>query len=156
MLWVYWKDFCCFIKKIMADVHTKEIRSFNMSRIRSKNTRPELAVRKFLHAAGFRYRLHDKKLPGKPDIVLPKYRTVIFVHGCFWHGHRDCRYFVVPKTRTDWWLDKINGNIEKDVGAAAALRNMGWQVLEIWECGLKKNTAESEMQRVTQKLYSQT
>ena len=140
----------------MADVHTKEIRSFNMSCIRSKNTRPELAVRKFLHAAGFRYRLHDKKLPGKPDIVLPKYRTVIFVHGCFWHGHQGCRYFVVPKTRTDWWLDKINGNIKKDNNAATALRSLGWHIIEIWECGLKKNMAESEMKRVTQELFSKT
>jgi DNA mismatch endonuclease (patch repair protein) len=83
----------------MADVHTKEIRSYNMSRIKGKNTKPEMIVRKFLHANGFRYKLHDKSLPGKPDIVLPKYRTLIFVHGCFWHGHKNCKYFVVPKTR---------------------------------------------------------
>ena len=138
--------------KIMSDVHTKETRSFNMSRIRSKNTRPELAVRKFLHAAGFRYRLHDKKLPGKPDIVLPKYRTVIFVHGCFWHGHRNCRYFVVPKTKTDWWLDKINGNIEKDAGAAAVLQATGWQVLEIWECELKKAVFDQTMINIAEQL----
>ena len=123
-----------------------------MSRIRNKNTRPELAVRKFLHAAGFRYRLHDKNLPGKPDIVLPKYRTVIFVHGCFWHGHRDCRYFVVPKTRTDWWLNKINSNIEKDADAAATLRDMGWRVLEIWECGLKKAVFGQTMNRTAEQL----
>lgn len=139
----------------MADVHTKEIRSFNMSRIRCKNTRPELAVRKFLHAAGFRYKLHDKKLPGKPDIVLPKYQTVIFVHGCFWHGHQDCRYFVVPKTRTDWWLNKINGNIEKDAGTAAALRDMGWQVLEIWECELKKMAFGQTMMCIAKQLAIQ-
>ena len=93
----------------MADVHTKEIRSYNMSRIKGKNTKPEMLVPKFLYAHGYRYRIHDKKLPGKPDIVLPKYRTVIFVHGCFWHGHKDYKYFVVPKTRTDWWLNNING-----------------------------------------------
>ena len=86
----------------MADVHTKEIRSYNMSRIKGRNTKPEMLVRRFLHANGFRYKLHDKSLPGKPDIVLPKYKTVIFVHGCFWHGHTKCKYFVVPKTRTDW------------------------------------------------------
>jgi DNA mismatch endonuclease (patch repair protein) len=86
----------------MADVHDKATRSYNMSRIRAKNTKPELLVRKFLHAQGFRFRLHDKKLPGKPDIVLPKHKTVIFIHGCFWHGHKGCKYYVVPKTRTDW------------------------------------------------------
>jgi DNA mismatch endonuclease (patch repair protein) len=85
----------------MADVHNKETRSYNMSRIKGKNTKPEMLVRKFLHANGFRYRLHVKNLPGKPDIVLPKYKTVIFIHGCFWHGHENCKYFVVPKTRTE-------------------------------------------------------
>lgn len=98
----------------MADVHTPEQRSYNMSRIRSKHTKPELLVRRFLFAQGFRYRLHDKKLPGSPDLVLPKYRTVIFVHGCFYHGHEGCRYFVVPKTRTDWWLEKIEKNRRPD------------------------------------------
>jgi len=95
----------------MADVHSKEIRSFNMSKIKGKDTKPELLVRKFLFSQGFRYRLHDKKLPGKPDVILPKYKTVIFVNGCFWHGHQDCKYFVVPKTRTEWWLNRINVNI---------------------------------------------
>ena len=98
----------------MSDVHNKATRSYNMSRIKSKNTRPEMLVRKFLHAQGFRYRLHEKKLPGKPDLVLPKYKTVIFIHGCFWHAHTHCKYYVIPKTRTDWWLNKINGNIAND------------------------------------------
>ncbi|RYZ18801.1 MAG: DNA mismatch endonuclease Vsr, partial [Chitinophagaceae bacterium] len=98
----------------MADVHDKKTRSYNMSKIKGKNTKPEMLVRKFLHANGFRYRLHCKNLPGKPDIVLSKYKTVIFVHGCFWHGHEHCRYYVVPKTRTDWWLNKINRNIQND------------------------------------------
>ncbi len=101
----------------MADVHDKITRSFNMSRIKGKDTKPEMLVRKFLHANGFRYRLHVKNLPGKPDIVLPKYKTVIFVHGCFWHGHEHCEYFVVPKTRTDWWLNKIHSNITNDAKA---------------------------------------
>ena len=92
---------------VMADVHTKEQRSYNMSRIKSKDTKPEMLVRRFLHANGFRYKLHEKNLPGKPDIVLPKYKTVIFVHGCFWHGHTGCKYYVVPKTRTEWWMNKI-------------------------------------------------
>ena len=122
----------------MADVHSKEVRSFNMSRIRSKDTKPEMIVRKFLHGQGFRYRLHVKNLPGKPDIVLPKYKTVIFIHGCFFHGHKDCKYFVVPKTRTEWWMNKINANIANDAKAFKALKELGWKVLEIWECELKK------------------
>lgn len=89
----------------MADVHDKVTRSYNMSQIKSKNTKPEMLVRRFLHANGFRYKLHDKTLPAKPDIVLPKSRTVIFIHGCFWHGHKDCKYFVVPKIKTEWWLN---------------------------------------------------
>ena len=115
-----------------------------MSRIRGKNTKPEMLVRKYLFANGFRYRLHSKNLPGKPDIVLPKYKTVIFVHGCFWHGHKDCKYFVVPKTRTDWWLNKINGNKANDAKKEQALEQAGWKVLVVWECALKpaklKNT----------------
>ena len=106
----------------MADVHTKEIGSYNMSRIKSRNTKPEMLVRRFLHANGFLYKLHDKSLPDKPDIVLPKYKTVIFVHGCFWHGHDGCKYYVIPKTRTDWWLNKINGNIVNDSKAIKALK----------------------------------
>jgi DNA mismatch endonuclease, patch repair protein len=92
------------------DVHSTQTRSYNMSRIKGKNTKPKMLVRKFLFANGFRYRLYDTKLPGKPDIVLPKYKIVIFVNGCFWHGHEGCKYFVVPKTRTEWWLKKIKGN----------------------------------------------
>jgi DNA mismatch endonuclease, patch repair protein len=127
----------------MADVHSKETRSYNMSRIKGKNTKPEMLVRRFLHAKGFRYRLHVKDLPGKPDIVLPKYKTVIFIQGCFWHGHDQCRYYVVPKTKTDWWLNKINANKTKDSTNIEALKNIGWHVIEIWECDLKskqKNT----------------
>jgi len=101
----------------MADVHEPEIRSYNMSRIKGKDTKPEMLVRKFLFSNGLRYRLHDKKLPGKPDLVLTKYRIVIFVHGCFWHGHNGCKYYVIPKTRTKWWKEKIDGNIERDITA---------------------------------------
>lgn len=124
----------------MADVHSKEVRSHNMSQIRSKNTKPELIVRKYLFAHGFRYRLHDKKLPGKPDIVLPKYKTVIFVHGCFWHGHKNCRYYVIPKTRTEWWKNKIINNKERDLLNIYRLEKSGWNVIEIFECELKKDT----------------
>ena len=123
----------------MTDVHTKETRSYNMSRIKGKDTKPEMVVRKFLFAYGFRYRLHDSKLPGKPDIVLPKYKTVIFVNGCFWHGHKGCSYFVLPKTRTEWWLQKIKGTMTRDKAAEIALNVLGWKVILIWECQLKKN-----------------
>ncbi len=124
----------------MADVHTKAQRSYNMSRIRSKNTKPEMLVRSYLHKQGYRFRLHDKKLPGKPDIVLPKYKTVIFINGCFWHGHKNCKYFVVPKTRTKWWLEKINGNIERDKKVKRELKKLGWKVINIWQCYIRKQT----------------
>ena len=122
----------------MADVHSKQTRSYNMSRIRAKNTKPEMLVRRFLFAHGFRYRLHDKKLPGKPDIVLPKYKIVIFVNGCFWHGHEGCKYFVLPKTREEWWREKITGTMERDKISLASLTSLGWEVILIWECQLKK------------------
>lgn len=121
----------------MADVHEPEIRSYNMSRIKGKDTKPEMLVRKFLFSNGFRYRLHDKKLPGKPDLVLPKHKTVIQVHGCFWHGHKGCKYFVIPKTRTKWWKEKIERNIERDQIAEKELKSEGWKVIVIWECELK-------------------
>ena len=136
----------------MADVHNKEQRSYNMSMIKGKNTKPEMLVRRFLHANGFRYRLHDKKLPGKPDIVLPKYKTVIFVHGCFWHGHHNCRYYVVPKTRTEWWLNKINGNKVNDGKAVKALRKEGWKVMNVWECDLKPKKAEKILIKILNNL----
>jgi len=114
-----------------------------MSQIRSKNTKPELIIRKLLFSNGFRYRLHRSDLPGKPDIVLSKYKTVIFVHGCFWHGHEGCKYFVVPKTRTEWWLNKINRNKSLDIINAARLQEMGWKVIEIYECEMKKGVLEN-------------
>jgi len=121
----------------MADIHSSEVRSFNMSRIRSKNTKPERIIRKFLFSHGFRYRIHDKKLPGKPDVVLPKYKTVRFVNGCFWHGHENCRYFTIPKTRAEYWLIKIAKNKAKDRDAILKIRDSGWNVIVIWECELK-------------------
>jgi len=123
----------------MADVHTKAQRSYNMSQIKGRNTKPEILVRKFLHSKGYRFRLHDKKLPGKPDIVLPKYKTVIFVHGCFWHGHKGCKYFVLPKTRTAWWLRKIEGNKMRDKKVYVELKKSGWKVIKVWECEIRKN-----------------
>ena len=121
----------------MADVHNKVTRSYNMSRIKGKNTRPEILVRKFLFANGFRYRLHVKKLKGNPDIVLKKYNTVIFINGCFWHGHSDCKYAVIPKTRTDWWKDKIQKTAERDNQNYSSLSSEGWNIIIIWECELK-------------------
>ena len=120
----------------MADVHSKEIRSKNMAAIKGKNTKPEMLVRKYLHAQGFRYRLHDKKLPGSPDIVLRKYKTVIFVHGCFWHGH-DCKYFKLPMTRTEFWQLKIQANRQRDSVAIEQLATDGWNVIVVWECALR-------------------
>ena len=136
----------------MADVHSKAQRRFNMQQIKSKNTRPEMLVRKFLFAHGYRYRLHYKKLPGKPDSILPKYKTVIFVHGCFWHGHTNCKYYVVPKTRTDWWLNKINRNIALDNKAITALKKEGWKIITVWECKLKPAMVEKTLSALLKKL----
>jgi DNA mismatch endonuclease (patch repair protein) len=138
----------------MADVHSKETRSYNMSQIKSRNTKPELLVRKFLHAQGFRYKLHDKKLKGKPDIVLPKYKTAIFIHGCFWHGHNNCKYFVVPKTRTEWWLNKINTNKANDTKAVKALKKDGWKIILIWECKLKTHSVNKTLAKLPDEILS--
>lgn len=135
----------------MADVHTVEVRSYNMSMIRGKNTKPEIIVRKFLHSKGFRFRLHKKELPGKPDIVLTKLKTVIFIHGCFWHGHNNCKYFVTPKTRTEWWNKKISGNIENDKKNIAKLRVNGWNVIVIWECKLKNKDTTAYLKSIIKK-----
>lgn len=124
------------------DVHDSATRSYNMSQIKGKNTQPELLVRKFLFAAGFRYRLHDKKLPGKPDIILKKYKTVIFVNGCFWHGHEGCKYFKIPSTRTEWWTEKINKTKELDEKNKTLLLSSGWKVITIYGCELKKDKSE--------------
>lgn len=121
----------------MADVHEPEVRSYNMSQIKGKNTKPEILVRKFLFAKGLRFRLHEKRLAGKPDLVLPKYKTVVFVNGCFWHMHKDCKYFVIPKTRTEWWVDKLHSNVQRDKIRKKELMSMGWNVIIVWECQLK-------------------
>lgn len=116
---------------------TKEHRSWNMSRIRSKDTSPEKVVRSFLHHAGYRFRLHVKILPGSPDIVLPKYRTAIFVHGCFWHRHKRCKYAYTPKSRIEFWQAKFRENVERDKLKKKKLEDFGWQVMTIWECETK-------------------
>lgn len=128
------------------DVHDKETRSYNMSRIKGKDTKPEEIVRKYLFSKGFRYRKNDKRLPGTPDIVLPKYKTVIFVNGCFWHGHKDCRYFVVPKTNTEFWLNKINTNIERDKRKHKELKELGWNVIVMWECELRSKSVDATLE----------
>lgn len=120
----------------MTDVVDKATRSRMMSGIRGKDTKPEMIVRRYLHRHGFRYRLHDRNLPGHPDIIFPRYHAVIFVHGCFWHGH-NCRYFKLPATRTEFWRDKIRANILRDISAKNALRQKGWRVLIVWECALR-------------------
>lgn len=122
----------------MSNDHLKAIRSYNMSRIKGKGTRPEETVRKYLFSQGFRYRKNVEKLPGKPDIVLPKYKTVVFVNGCFWH-HHDCRYFVWPRTNADFWRNKINRNAERDKENINKLQTDGWNTIIVWECALKNN-----------------
>ena len=136
----------------MADVHDPGVRSYNMSQIKSKNTKPELIVRKFLHHNGYRYGLHSKGLPGKPDLVLRKHNTIIFIHGCFWHGHGDCKYFVIPKTRTEWWLKKINRNRVKDKENELALLRRKWQIITIWECELKKDKLERTLNNLIKQI----
>lgn len=135
----------------MADIHDSKTRSFNMSCVKGKNTKPEMLVRRFLHLNGFRYKLHDNALPGKPDLVLPKYRTVIFVHGCFWHGHEGCNKSVLPKTRTEWWFDKINNNKRNDNKVEELLR-MKWNIIVIWECQLKPDKIQLSLESIKDKI----
>ena len=126
-------------KKVASvDIVDQATRSRMMATVRSANTQPELLVRKFLHAHGYRFRLHQRALPGTPDIVLPKIRTCIFVHGCFWHHHSGCRYATMPKTRIEFWNEKLRRNVARDIQSVQALEFLGWRVLIIWECQLKK------------------
>ena len=138
----------------MADNHTKEVRSRNMSHIRSKNTKPEEKVRKYLFSKGFRYRKNDKRLPGKPDIVLPKYKTVIFVNGCFWHKHEGCKYFVWPKSNSEFWKEKIESNIVRDKKQYEELKNAGWHVIIVWECELKKKQRMDTLERLVTEIQT--
>jgi len=124
-----------------------------MSRIKSKDTKPEMLVRKFLHSKGYRYRLHVKDLPGKPDIVLPKYKTVIFINGCFWHGHEGCKYFVIPKARTEWWILKIQGNKQRDDKNIISLTESGWKIVTIFECELKGENRDSTFLNLLNEFY---
>lgn len=132
----------------MADNRTPEQRHRNMAAIHSASTKPELKLRNALWRLGFRYRVNDKRLPGKPDIVLPKYHTIIFVHGCFWHGHKDCKYYTIPKTNSDYWKSKVARNQERDQEEWRQLEAKGWSVIIVWECQLKKAALEDTIIRV--------
>jgi DNA mismatch endonuclease (patch repair protein) len=131
----------------LTDTLSKAKRSWNMSRVRNKDTNPEILVRSLLHRSGFRFRLYNTKLPGKPDIVLAKYKTAVFVHGCFWHRHVGCSDATTPKTRTGFWRKKFESNIERDQRAVAALRKLNWNVIVVWECELKNPDNLSEKLR---------
>lgn len=121
----------------MTDVMTPEQRSRCMAAVKGKNTKPEMMVRKFLFSKGLRYRVNNRKLPGAPDIVLKKYKTVVFIDGCFWHGHEGCRYYKMPKSNVDFWERKISHNKARDVSNTAVLKMMGWKVVRVWECDVK-------------------
>lgn len=135
----------------MADRISPEHRSWNMSRIRNKDTRPEKHLRSLLHRAGFRFRLHASNLPGKPDLILPRYHTVIFVHGCYWHRHPGCKNAAIPGTRTDFWVAKFQGTVKRDREVADKLINQGWRVIIVWECELENNS-DSVIQKICQEL----
>ena len=144
--------YCNSLYSIMTDIHDKITRSYNMGRIKGKDTKPELIVRKFLFSKGFRFRLHDKNLSGEPDIVLRKYKTLIFVNGCFWHGHDQCKYAVIPKTRTEWWRSKIERTKKRDLENSIELEEQGWKVVVLWECELKPKIRRETLENFILKL----
>ena len=137
----------------MPDNHSKEVRSMNMSHIRSTNSKPEEIVRKYLFSKGLRYRKNVRSLPGKPDIVVRKYKTIIFVNGCFWHKH-DCGRFVMPSSNIEYWTKKINRNVERDKSNTEQLEAQGWRVLTIWECQLKKKSADDNLRALYEKIIN--
>ncbi len=140
-------------QEVMADRFSPELRHKCMSRIRSIDTKPEIALRKTLFCKGFRYRKNVKSLPGSPDIVLPKYRTAIFVNGCFWHGHKGCKYYTVPETNVEFWVDKVRKNKERDALNNQRLESLSWSVVTIWECELKGKAFDATMERVIAELH---
>lgn len=123
-----------------------------MSLVKGKNTKPEIIVRKFLFSNGFRFKLHEKKLPGKPDITLSKFKVVIFVHGCFWHGHSSCHSYLMPKTNQQFWYEKIKGNIDRDEINIEKLQNLGWKVIIVWECQLKRNQRTDILRKLVENI----
>ena len=138
----------------MSDKLTPEKRSWNMSRIKGKDTKIEVKVRSWLFSKGFRFRKNDRRFPGTPDIVLPKYKTVIFINGCFWHRHEGCRYATTPKTRTEFWQEKFDRNVANDRKHKEELETMGWNVITVWECELKKSTFEDTMNFLMERIYA--
>lgn len=128
----------------MTDIKTREDRSRNMAAIKGKDTKPEMIVRKYLFSRGLRFRVQIRKLPGTPDIVLPKYKTAVFVNGCFWHGHEGCKYFRLPKSNVEFWKEKIERNIERDRESMQALLDWGWNVIRVWECELRNKANREE------------
>lgn len=139
----------------MVDKVSKEVRSYNMSRIRSKDTTPEILVRIYLFSKGLRFRKNDKRYPGSPDIVLPKYKTMVFVHGCFWHLHDGCKYAVMPKSNVEFWEKKLYGNKERDERNKKELEELGWKVITVWECELKKDKVEQTLARLYTQITSE-
>lgn len=130
------------------DVHTRETRSYNMSQIKGKNTKPEETVRKYLFGRGLRYRKNDKRLPGHPDIVLPKYKTVVLVNGCFWHVHEGCKYFKWPESNVKFWKNKLTENRRRDVVKIQALKELDWKVIVVWECELKGDNQTTRLNKL--------
>lgn len=130
------------------DVHSRDVRSFNMSKIKGRDTKPEMIVRKYLHSKGLRYTLHPKKLAGKPDLYFPKYKTAVEVRGCFWHGHVNCRYFIIPKTRQEWWTEKISKTKERDYANEMQLLSEGIRTIVVWECSLKKDKINDTLEKL--------
>jgi len=139
----------------MVDVHNKDTRSYNMSQIKGKNSKPELIVRKYLFSQGLRYRVHVSSLPGKPDIVLRKYNTVIFIHGCFWHRHKNCPYCSTPKSNQQFWQDKFKRTIDNDVKHQKELKKSGWNLIIIWECELNKTSKEKKLVQLFKSIMEQ-
>lgn len=138
----------------MADKYSKETRSYIMSRIRGKDTKPEIIVRSYLFSRGLRFRKNDRRYPGSPDIVLPKYNTIVFVHGCFWHLHDGCKYATMPKSNVEFWEKKLYGNKERDERNQKKLESMGWRVFTVWECELKKDKLERTLEELYDKITS--
>lgn len=139
----------------MVDKFSKKKRSYIMSQIRGKDTKPEILVRKYLFSRGLRFRKNDKRYPGTPDIVLPKYNTIIFVHGCFWHLHEGCKYGVMPKSNVDFWKKKLYGNKERDKRNKKELEELGWKVIVVWECELKKDKCEQTLEKLYSSIISE-
>ena len=138
----------------MPDVHSKETRSYNMSRIPSSDTKPESLIRKYLFSKGLRYRKNDRRYPGNPDIVLPKYKTVVLVNGCFWHKHTGCKYYVPPKSNIDFWADKLEKNRLRDERNVELLKQSGWRVIVIWECEVKPKVRQERLDKLYQEIIN--